>query len=189
MNGVSVVYTTTGGLIVLGIVIYAVLIYNGLIRLRNNIEKSWSNIEVLLEQRSNEIPNLVETVEGYAQHEREVMDQVTAARERALRAESPRQEAQADAHVRAALKDLFAVAEDYPDLKASENFLELQERISELEERIADRREYYNDAVMIYNTRIDQIPYVVIANAMDFEERELFEVDDATRGSIDLELR
>ena len=151
-------------LVVTGILVYAIIIYNELVRLRNDNDRAWANIDVLLKQRHDEIPNLVETVKGYMQHERQVLENVTAARASAVSAMTVAQKAQADLLMTGALRGLFAVAENYPQLKANENFLKLQNRISELEERIADRREFFNDDVNTYNTRIRQIPDVFLAN-------------------------
>src|SRR5438270_5637304 len=125
-------------LVVTGILVYAIIIYNELVRLRNDNDRAWANIDVLLKQRHDEIPNLVETVKGYMQHERQVLENVTQARASAVSAITVGQKAQADLLMTGALRGLFAVAENYPQLKANENLLKLQNRISELEERIAD---------------------------------------------------
>src|ERR1700758_1455929 len=127
-------------LFVVGVLIYAVILYNGLVRLRNENDRAWANIDVLLKQRHDEIPNLVETVKGYMQHEQQTLLAVTQARTASMNASSIGQKAVADLEVASALRGLFAVAENYPQLKANENFLKLQARITELEERITDRR-------------------------------------------------
>lgn len=173
-------------LVVGGIVVYAVMIYNGLIRLNRNIDKAWSNIDVLLKQRSDELPKLIDTAREYMDYEQEVIENVTEARTQAQRAQGPSEEADADEAVKGALANLFAVAEDYPELKANESFQQLQDRIAEIEERIADRREFYNSSVNTYNIRINQIPYVFVANAMDYEDRELFQVSEEDRRDVDV---
>jgi LemA protein len=144
--------------VVAGTLLDLIIIYNGLVRLRNDSNRAWANIDVLLKQRHDEIPNLVETVKGYLQHERQTLVAVTQARAASISAASIGQKAQANLMLTGALRGLFAVAENYPQLKANEHFLRLQNRISELEERIADRREFFNDDVNAYNTRIRQVP-------------------------------
>jgi LemA protein len=153
-----------------------VLLYNSLVRLENNIEKAWSNIDVLLKQRADEIPRLIDTVKGYMKFEKNVIQDVTDARTQILNARSVPEKAEADYITTGALKSLFAVAENYPDLKASENFLKLQKRISEIEDHIADRREFYNDSVNIFNIRIKQIPYIFISRRLGYTEKEYFKV-------------
>ena len=146
-------------------VLYSVIIYNELVRLRNENDRAWANIDVLLKQRHDEIPNLVETVKGYMHHEKETLLAVTEARAAAVRAATIGEKAQADLLLGGALRGLFGVADNYPKLKADENFLKLQERISGLEERIADRREYFNNDVNTYNTRIRQAPEVFVSES------------------------
>ncbi|HEX6502375.1 MAG TPA: LemA family protein [Terriglobales bacterium] len=175
-------------LVISGLFIYAVIIYNELVRLRNDNDRAWANIDVLLKQRHDEIPNLVETVKGYMQHERQVLENVTQARASAISAVTVAQKAQADLLMTGALRGLFAVAENYPQLRANENFLKLQNRISELEERIADRREFFNDDVNTYNTRIRQIPDVFLANFMSLKPREMFKVSDDERRQVEVKL-
>ena len=173
-------------LFIAGVLIYTIILYNGLVRLRNENNRAWANIDVLLKQRHDEIPNLVETVKGYMQHERETLLAVTQARTASMSATSVGQKAVADLQVVTALRGLFAVAENYPQLKANDNFLKLQNRISELEERIADRREFFNDDVNTYNTRIGQIPDVFIASFMGLKPREMFQVSDADRRQVEV---
>ena len=184
--GSSLISALAVGLFVLGVLIYIVILYNGLVRLRNENNRAWANIDVLLKQRHDEIPNLVETVKGYMQHERETLLAVTQARTASMNAGSISQKAVADLQVMTALRGLFAVAENYPQLKANDNFLKLQNRISELEERIADRREFFNDDVNTYNTRIGQIPDVFIASLMALKPREMFQVSDADRRQVEV---
>jgi LemA protein len=175
-------------LVVVGLAIYAIIIYNELVRLQNDNDRAWANIDVLLKQRHEEIPNLVETVKGYMQHEQQTLLAVTEARAASLSAGSIGQKAQADLLISGALRGLFAVAENYPDLKANQNFLKLQNRISELEERIADRREFFNDDVNTYNTRIKQIPDLFLANIMNLKPRDMFKVSEQERQAIQVKL-
>jgi LemA protein len=171
-------------LFAVGVLAYTVMLYNELVRLRNDNDRAWANIDVLLKQRHDEIPNLVESVKGYMQHEQQTLLAVTQARAASMNAASIRQKAQADLLMTGALRGLFAVAENYPQLKANENFLKLQSRISDLEERIADRREFFNDDVNTYNTRIGQIPYVFVASFMSLKPRSLFQVSDEDRRRV-----
>jgi LemA protein len=173
-------------LFVAGVLTYAVILYNGLVRLRNENDRAWANIDVLLKQRHDEIPNLVETVKGYMQHEQQTLLAVTQARTASMTAATIGQKAIADLQVASALRGLFAVAENYPQLRANENFLKLQNRITELEERIADRREFFNDDVNTYNTRIGQIPDVFIASFMGLQRREMFKVSDEDRRQVEV---
>ncbi len=184
--GISIVGAAAVFFVVAGIFLYLIIIYNGLVRLRNDSDRAWANIDVLLKQRHDEIPNLVETVKGYLQHERQTLMAVTQARAASISAASIGQKAQADLMLTGALRGLFAVAENYPQLKANENFLPLQNRISELEERIADRREFFNDDVNAYNTRIRQVPEVFLANLMAMKPRELFTVSDEDRKLVEV---
>jgi LemA protein len=169
-----------------GVLIYSVIVYNGLVRLRNENDRAWANIDVLLKQRHDEIPNLVETVKGYMQHEQQTLLSVTQARTASMNASSVGQKAIADLQIVSALRSLFAVAENYPQLRANENFLKLQNRISELEERIADRREFFNDDVNTYNTRIGQIPDVFVASFMRLKPRGMFKVSEADRRQVEV---
>ena len=175
-------------LFVVGVIVYIVILYNELVRLRNDNDRSWANIDVLLKQRHDEIPNLVETVKGYMQHEQQTLLAVTQARAASMNAASIGQKATADLMMTGALRGLFAVAENYPQLKANENFLKLQTRISELEERIADRREFFNDDVNTYNIRIQQLPDVFIAGLMHLQHRDLFKVTDEDRQDVDVKM-
>jgi LemA protein len=175
-------------LAVVGFAVYAIIIYNELVRLRNDNDRAWANIDVLLKQRHDEIPNLVETVKGYMQHERQTLLAVIQARTASMSAATVGQKAQADLLVAGALRGVFAVAESYPDLKANQNFLKLQNRISELEERIADRREFFNDDVNTYNTRIKQVPDMFLANMMNLKARDMFKVSEEERQAIEVRL-
>lgn len=177
--------------IILGIVVlvglYAIVQYNGLVRLRNRIESAWSQIDVQLQRRYDLIPNLVETVKGYATHEKGVLESVTQARANALNAQGPAAQAQAENAITGALKSLFAVAEAYPDLKANQNFLALQEELSGTEGKIAYARQFYNDTVQSYNTKIQTFPSNLIAGPFGFKEREYFEADDTSRGPVQVQ--
>ena len=163
------------GVIVVLLVLGAVFSYNRLVRDRNRVDGAWSQIDVQLKRRHDLIPNLVETVKGYAAHERGTFEAVTNARANAISAQGPEQQAQAENALTGALKSLFAVAEAYPDLKANQNFLNLQEEITTSEDRIAYARQFYNDSVVSYNTRIQRFPTVMLASAFNFERRELFD--------------
>ncbi len=169
-----------------GVLIYGIVLYNGLVRMRNQNDHSWANIDGLLKQRHDEILNLVETVKGYMRHEQPTLLALTDARTASLNALSIGQKAIADLQVGSALCALFAVVENYPQLEANENFLRLQNRMSDLEERIADRREFFNDYVNAYNVRIGQIPDVFVASFMNLKRRELFKVSDEDRKQLEV---
>ena len=155
-------------------VVLAAFGYNRLVRLRNEAETGWANIDVQLQRRADLIPNLVETVRGYAAHERVVFDEVTRARTELQRAAGPNEAGEANDVLTAALGRLFAVAEAYPDLQASENFLRLQEDLTDTEDKISAARRYYNATVMHYNTAVQSIPWVVVARPLGFREKEFF---------------
>jgi len=166
------------GLLLLLILIALLFIYNSLVRLKNNIQKSWANIDVLLKQRSDELPNLIATVKGYMDHERATLEALTRARTEVLQAPTLSKKAVADTFITETLKTIFAVAERYPTLKANENFLKLQYRITALENELADRREFYNDSVNIYNIRIHSIPDVIVARMMKSTNEQFFKVSE-----------
>jgi LemA protein len=149
--------------------------FNGLVKRRNQVDNAWSQIDVQLKRRHDLIPNLVETVKGYAAHERGTFEAVTQARANAINAQTPADQAQAENVLSGALKSLFAVAEAYPDLKANQNFLNLQEELTSSEDRVAYARQYYNDSVLSYNTQIQKFPTVVLAGMFHFEKREFFD--------------
>lgn len=161
-------------------------IYNALVRLRNDIKKSWANIDVLLKQRSDELPKLIESVKGYMKHEKGVLEELTKARTAFLSAGSVAEKANADNMMTGALKSVFAIAENYPNLKANENFLQLQSRISGLENELSDRREFYNESVNNFNIKIQSFPDMFIANFMKLTEKEMFEVSDADRKDVEV---
>ncbi len=175
-------------LILVGVVVLLVLFaigqYNGLVRLRNRVENAWAQIDVQLKRRYDLIPNLVETVKGYATHESETLEAVIQARNMAVSASGPAEQAKSENMLSGALKSLFAVSEAYPDLKANQNFLELQEELTGTEGRIAFARQAYNDSVLKYNTAIEQFPGLVFANMFRFTGREYFETDGDNRGPV-----
>jgi LemA protein len=149
--------------------------FNGLVKRRNQVDNAWSQIDVQLKRRHDLIPNLVETVKGYAAHERGTFEAVTNARANAINAQSQQDQAQAENVLSGALKSLFAVAEAYPDLKANQNFLNLQEELTASEDKVAYARQYYNDSVLSYNTQIQKFPTVLLAGMFHFEKREFFD--------------
>jgi LemA protein len=151
--------------------------FNGIVRRRNRVDNAWSQIDVQLKRRHDLIPNLVETVKGYAAHERGTFEAVTNARANAINAQGPAEQAQAENVLSGALKSLFAVAEAYPDLKASQNFLALQEELTSTEDKIAYARQFYNDSVLDYNTRIQTFPGVLIAGMFHFDKRQFFDAE------------
>ena len=162
--------------IVVALLLWIVGAYNGLVRLRNQLENAWAQIDVQLKRRHDLIPNLVETVKGYAKHERETFERVTQARNMAINAKTVGERAEAENVLTGALKSLFAVAEAYPELKANQNFMQLQEELASTENKVAFSRQFYNDSVMTYNTRIEIFPINLIATMFNFGRREFFEV-------------
>ena len=175
-------------LVLLGVVVLAGLvllgIYNGLVRSRVRAREAWSGIDVQLKRRASLIPNLVETVKGYAAHEKQVLENVTRARAMVEQAGGAAQAAQADNVLTGALRSLFAVSENYPQLRANENFLALQQELSDVEEKIAFARQFYNRNVMQFNTRIQVFPSVVIANMFNFERFDFFEAEETAREDV-----
>jgi LemA protein len=158
--------------------------YNGLVGLRNKIEAAYAQIDVQLNRRHDLIPNLVETVKGYAAHESGTLEAVIQARNSAMSANTIEDKAQAENVISGALKSIFALSEAYPDLKANTNFQQLQAELSSTEDRIAYARQYYNDNVRAYNTKIQSFPSVVVANMFHFDERAYFQADDESRGNV-----
>jgi len=169
------------------LLLYVIVTYNGLVRLRNRIQNAWAQIDVQLRRRYDLIPNLVETVKGYAAHEKGTFEAVTQARANAINAQGPAEQAQAENMISGALKSLFAVSEAYPDLKANQNFLSLQEELSGTEGRISYARQYYNDAVLRMNTKIQSFPSNILAGMFGFKEHEYFEADDTSRGPVSVQ--
>jgi LemA protein len=164
--------------LILGVLGWIASAYNGLVRLRNQLENAWAQIDVQLKRRCDLIPNLVETVKGYAKHERETLEKVIQARNMAVSAKGVAERAEAENVLTGALKSLFAVAEAYPDLKANQNFLRLQEELTSTENKIAFSRQFYNDSVLGYNTQIEVFPHNLIAGLFNFGRREFFEVKE-----------
>jgi LemA protein len=178
--------------IVIGIVVVVVILlivaiiglYNGLVRARLRVREAWSGIDVQLKRRASLVPNLVETVKGYAAHEREVFENVTRARSMLQQAGTPHDAAQANNMLTQTLRSLFAVAEAYPDLKANQNFLELQRELSDIEEKIAYARQFYNSNVLSYNEKTATFPSVIFANMFNFNPEEFFEAEDEARQDV-----
>ncbi len=166
------------GLVVLGALAW-ILIRNSIIASRNRVDEAWSGIDVQLKRRHDLVPNLVESVKGYATHEQKTFENVTKARSQAMQAEGVQQTAQAESMLSQALGGLRVVAEQYPELRATENFQQLQQQLSELEDEIQASRRIYNSNVQSYNTKIQQFPVSIVANQGNFEDREFFEIDDA----------
>jgi len=171
-----------GALVV--IALYLIAMYNRLVVFRNRIDNAWSQIDVQLRRRYDLIPNLIETVKGYAGHERQVFERVTEARAKAIAAGTVGEQGKAENMLTQTLRSLFAVAENYPQLRASENFMQLQEELSGTESKIAFARQFYNDTVLRYNNARQAIPAVVIANSMGFGAREYFEMEEAAREPV-----
>jgi len=168
-------------LIILGvIVLWAIMSYNRLVSLREQVRAGWAQIDVLLKRRHDLIPNVVETVKGYAAHEKQTLEGVVAARNAAIQAKDagPEQQAQAENVLTGALRQLFALSEAYPDLKANQNFLSLQEELTSTEDRIAYSRQFYNDSVMKYDNKIESIPSNIIAGMFGFKGREYFKAEE-----------
>lgn len=176
------------GLIAIGIIIWFIAIYNGLIQLKNNIDKSWSNINVMLKQRMDELTKLIQVVKGYKTYERKVLTEITSARTAWAHAKTIQEKAAASNQISEALKTVFAVAENYPQLKANENFKQLQERITGLENEIADRREFYNDSVNTFNIRIQSIPDMWIASLMKLQRKDLFKTTAEETKDVKIDL-
>lgn len=189
MHAAEILWTVVIGFVVIGSIGWLLSVYNGLIEQKNNIGRSWANIDVMLKQRHDELPKLVKVCEAYMQHERAIFDKLSEARGALMKARSVGERAQAENQLTQALGSFFAVAENYPDLKANQSFLSLQTRISDLENQIADRREYYNDSVTLYNTRIQQLPDAWVANGMALQPAELFRIDENERKDVAIEFR
>jgi len=165
-----------GGVVVIGL--WFMLTYNGLVKLRNQVRNAWSQIDVQLKRRYDLIPNLVETVKGYASHERETLEQVVQARQQGIDATSVEEQGRAENMITGALRQLFALSEAYPDLKANQNFLQLQEELASTENKIGFARQYYNDTVQQFNTRQQQFPANMVAGMLGFEASDFFELEE-----------
>ena len=177
---------TIGGWIALGIVAFVVLAlliwvvgtYNGLVRARNDVDEAFSGMDVYMKKRYDLIPNIVETVKGYAKHEKETLSAVIAARNSAVAASDPKAKAKAENEITGALRQLFAIAENYPELKANTNFLDLQAQLKSIETEIANSRRYYNANVKTYNTKLEVFPSNIVAGWFNFKKRDLFEIEN-----------
>lgn len=176
------------GLIVIiagaAILLWIIGMYNGLIRLKNRVDEAWSDIDVQLKRRYDLIPNLISTVKGYAAHERELFEKVTEARTKAMGANTPAAKEQAENALSGTLKTLFAVAENYPELKANQNFLELQRELTDTEDKIQASRRFYNGNVRDFNTKMEVFPGNIIAGMLNFQKREFFEADASEKEPV-----
>jgi len=169
-------------ILLIGIVVFLIIaigIYNSLVRLRNRCDNAWAQVDVQLRRRYDLIPNLVETVKGYAKHEREVFEKVTEARSKAINAGTVKEQGEAENMLTGALKSLFAVVENYPELKANQNFMMLQEELAGTEGKIAYARQFYNDSVMKFNVKQQVFPSNIVASMFNFKENEYFEIEEA----------
>lgn len=166
------------------IILYLVSTYNTLVQLRNKVKDQWSQIDVVLKNRNDLIPNLVETVKGYAAHEKETLNAVIEARNKAVNVSTPTEEIEAEKDVSNALGRLFALAESYPDLKANTNFVDLQDKLNELEERIRFARQFYNDTVLTYKNKLEVFPSNIVANMFGFKPAPFFEATEAERKNV-----
>jgi LemA protein len=174
--------------VAVGVLVLSVVSYRGLVRRRNQVDSAWSQMDVQRRRRFDLIPNLVETVNGYAGHEQGTLEAVTEARARALNAQDPADLASAESMLTGALKSLFVVAESYPDLRASQNFLELQRELSATADRATYARQYYNDAVLTYNNAVTTVPQSIFAAIFGFRTREYFQAGGEQRGAVRVEL-
>lgn len=163
---------------------YLITLYNGLVTLKNDIDKAWANIDVLLKQRHDELSKLLDVTKGYMEFERDTLTKITQARSQYQRAVTVDEKAQADQSMTSALRGFFAVAENYPDLKANANFMLLEQRITQLENQIADRREFYNDSVNTFNIRIQQVPDTFVASFMRLTPRTMLKVDEGDKADV-----
>jgi LemA protein len=164
--------------IIMGVIGYIVGIYNALIRANHNVDKSWSNINILLKQRHDELPKLIDTCKAFMKHERSLLEDLTRARTAFLNAPTIEKKTEAENQLARGLKSVFAVAENYPDLKSNQNFMQLQNRISGLENEISDRREFFNESVNIFNIRIEQFPNFIVAQRMQYAKKPLLDISN-----------
>lgn len=176
-------------LILVGIALYAILIYNGFVQMKNEVDKAWSNIDVLLKQRFDELPKLIKVCEGYMQHEQKTLEAVIRARSQVAGARSDQEKLAAQNMLTDTLRSLFAVTERYPELKADAVFQRLGYRISELEDQIADRRELFNESVNIYNIRLAQFPDLIVARLFSFTGRTLWQIDPTHRQDVEVKFQ
>lgn len=171
-------------IVVVLIALYVISVYNGLVSLRNKVEDQSSQIDVELKRRFDLIPNLVETVKGYAKHESETLEEVIKARNTYMTASLPEDQMKADGELTKAISKLFALSESYPDLKANTNFIDLQDQLKETENKIAMSRQFYNDVVLQYNNKIEMVPSNIIANLFKFQKQAFFEANDEARENV-----
>lgn len=183
------VFLLVAALVAFVCVAYFVVVYNGLIAVKNNIDKAWANIDVLLKQRHDEIPKLLDICKGYMEHERGTLEAVIKARQNVMSAQGPAAIGQAEGGLQASLRQLFALAENYPNLKAQSSFQQMQERVSALESQIADRREFYNDSVNTYNIRIASLPDAMVAGLLQMTPREMFKVAEPDREDVKISFK
>jgi LemA protein len=174
-------------IIIAVLALWAVAIYNGLIKLKNRVDEAWSDIDVQLKRRYDLIPNLINTVKGYAAHEKELFEKVTEARTQAMGAQNPADKEKAENMLSGTLKSLFAVAENYPDLKANQNFLELQRELTDTEDKIQASRRFYNGNVRDFNTKIEIFPNNIFAGILHFVKRDFFQADASEKENVKVE--
>lgn len=177
MSGLTITLIIIGVILVL-LLLFVMATYNSLVKLRNMVKDQWSQIDVLLKRRADLIPNLVETVKGYASHEKETLDAVITARNKAVSASNPKEEMEANGELTGALSRLFALTEAYPDLKANTNFVDLQQSLKETEDKIAFARQFYNDAALGYKNKIEMFPSNIVASMFGFKSVEFFEANE-----------
>lgn len=174
------------GVIIFLLVVYFIATYNSLVDLRNKVKDSWSQIDVVLKNRNDLIPNLVETVKGYAKHEKTTLDAVITARNKAVNAKTNEEEMKAAGEVTEALGRLFALAENYPDLKANQNFMDLQNKLNEVEEKIRFARQFYNDTVLTYQNKLEMFPSNIVAKMFGFKPEAFFEATEEERKNVEV---
>ncbi len=170
--------------IAVALVLWIVLIFNGLVQLRNQVKNAWAQIDVQLKRRHDLIPNLVETAKGYMQHERSTLENITKARNLATQAGSVGEHSKAETQLNQAMSQFFLVVENYPDLKANENFLSLQEELTSTENKISFARQFYNDETMKFNTKIEMFPSNIVAGTFNFKQAEFFEIEDEAEREV-----
>ena len=173
-------------IIVVLVVVFFITAYNGFVKLKNRVEEAFATMDVYMKKRFDLIPNLVETVKGYAAHEKETLTAVTEARTSIMNASTTEERLQAEGALSGALKSLFAVSEAYPDLKASQNFLDLQQQLQKVEEDIANSRKYYNAVVREYNTKRESFPSNIVAKMFNFEKKPMFEINESERENVEV---
>lgn len=186
--GIEIILGVIIALVLIAIIGYVIVVFNNLIRLRRNIDKAWANVEVVLKQRHDELPKLVEVCKGYMKHEKGVLEEITKLRSKWAEASTKGERIKISNKISSVLKTLFAVVENYPKLRANENFLQLQARISGLENELADRREFYNECVNTYNIKIQSIPDRFVAEIFKFKPVELFKATEEEKKDVEIKL-